>query len=252
MPTDGSRIGPENAQDRMRRGKEDDVSEKKILVVEDHQDTRELLKYNLESAGYQVVAAGDGLTGLEMAQAQRPDLVILDLMLPGMDGLEVCRRMKKNAELSGTPVIMLTAKGEEVDRIVGLELGADDYVVKPFSPRELVLRIKAVMRRAAGGGLDGGKVWQKDGLRVDFEAHSLDVDGEASPLTATEFKLLSELIQGRGKVQTRDHLLDTVWDTHFEGYSRTVDTHIRRLRQKLGPYADRIETVRGVGYRFRS
>ncbi len=227
------------------------MSEKKILVVEDHQDTRELLKYNLESAGYEIVSAGDGLTGLEMAQIQRPNLVILDLMLPGMDGLEVCRRLKKDATLSGMPVIMLTAKGEEVDRIVGLELGADDYVVKPFSPRELVLRIKAVMRRADGGGADGGQVWQKDGLRVDFEAHSLEVDGTASALTATEFKLLSELIQGRGKVQTRDHLLDTVWDTHFEGYSRTVDTHIRRLRQKLGPYAERIETVRGVGYRFR-
>lgn len=228
------------------------MSEKKILVVEDHQDTRELLKYNLESAGYEVVAAADGLTGLEMAQAHKPDLIILDLMLPGMDGLEACRRMKQDAELAGTPVIMLTAKGEEVDRIVGLELGADDYVVKPFSPRELVLRIKAVMRRASGAGPDGGKVWQKDGLRVDFEAHSLEVDGAASPLTATEFKLLSELIQGRGKVQTRDHLLDTVWDTHFEGYSRTVDTHIRRLRQKLGAHAERIETVRGVGYRFRS
>jgi two-component system phosphate regulon response regulator PhoB len=147
--------------------------------------------------------------------------------------------------------MMLTAKGEEVDRIVGLELGADDYVVKPFSPREIVLRIKAILRRFGPDSPSKLKVWRHEGLSVDFEAHSLEVDNEPISLTATEFKLLTELILGSGKVQTRDHLLDTVWDTHFEGYSRTVDTHIRRLRQKLGQYADWIETVRGVGYKFR-
>lgn len=227
------------------------MPEEKILVVEDHEDTRDLLEYNLSSSGFEVRLAADGHDGLAMAQEFAPDLVILDLMLPGMDGLEICRRLKKNPKTAGTPVIMLTAKGEEVDRIVGLELGADDYVVKPFSPRELTLRIRAVLRRSVSGP-EGERVWAQEGLRVDFDAHNLDVDGEPTPLTATEFKLLSELINGRGKVQTRDHLLDTVWDTHFEGYSRTVDTHIRRLRQKLGKYADWIETVRGVGYRFKS
>ncbi|WP_147819707.1 response regulator [Salidesulfovibrio onnuriiensis] len=225
----------------------------KILVVEDHRDTRELLKYNLASAGFDVAAAEDGAEGLDRARGFHPDLVLLDLMLPGMDGLEVCRKLKQDPGTSGVPVIMLTAKGEEIDRIVGLELGADDYVVKPFSPRELILRIKAVLRRS-GGNETGSRpsAWERDGLKVDFEAHQLEIDSESVPLTATEFKLLSELITGQGKVQTRDHLLDTVWDTHFEGYSRTVDTHVRRLRQKLGPYAEWIETVRGVGYRFRS
>ncbi|MGE4505961.1 MAG: response regulator [Desulfovibrionaceae bacterium] len=224
----------------------------RILIVEDHEDTRELLKYNLEAAGFEVRTASDGHSGLEAAREGRPALVILDLMLPGIDGLEICRRLKKEPGTSQTPVIMLTAKGEEVDRIVGLELGADDYVVKPFSPRELMLRVKAVLRRAVSGDDDKPSLFEQDGLKVDFDAHSVEVDGEPTALTATEFKLLSELISGRGKVQTRDHLLDTVWDTHFEGYSRTVDTHIRRLRQKLGPYADWIETVRGVGYRLRS
>ncbi len=228
------------------------MSAQKILVVEDHKDTRELLKYNLSSAGFDVSAAEDGAAGLALADAIRPDIVLLDLMMPGMDGLEVCRRIKGEAKLSRIPVIMLTAKGEEIDKIVGLELGADDYIVKPFSPRELILRIKAVLRRSGGKEAPGPKAWEREGLHIDFEAHQVAVDEEEVPLTATEFKLLSVLISGSGKVQTRDHLLDTVWDTHFEGYSRTVDTHVRRLRQKLGPYADWIETVRGVGYRFRS
>lgn len=228
------------------------MSAQKVLVVEDHRDTRELLKYNLTSAGFDVAAAEDGQGGLNLASAFKPDIVLLDLMMPGMDGLETCRQLKGDADLSRIPVIMLTAKGEEVDKIVGLELGADDYVVKPFSPRELVLRIKAVLRRSGAPEPDTPKIWERDGLRVDFEAHQLSVDGEEVALTATEFKLLTVLISGSGKVQTRDNLLDTVWDTHFEGYSRTVDTHVRRLRQKLGPYAPFIETVRGVGYRFKA
>lgn len=227
------------------------MPEAKILVIEDNEDTRELLRYNLAAAGYEAAAAPDGHEGLELARTMLPDLILLDLMLPGMDGLEVCRRLKQAPETGRIPVIMLTAKGEEVDRIVGLELGADDYVVKPFSPRELVLRIKAVLRRSPADE-DSPGLFEEEGLRVDFEAHTIDIDHQRVPLTATEFKLLSELIRGRGKVQTRDHLLDMVWDTHFEGYSRTVDTHVRRLRQKLGPYADWVETVRGVGYRFRS
>jgi len=229
------------------------VSDYKILVVEDHRDTRELLKYNLTSSGFDVAAVEDGQQGLEKAKTFHPNIILLDLMLPGIDGLEVCRKLKQEPSTAHVPVIMLTARGEEIDRIVGLELGADDYVVKPFSPRELTLRIKAVLRRAGGNEAPSRpSVWEREGLKVDFEAHQIEIDGEPTPLTATEFKLLSELISGQGKVQTRDHLLDTVWDTHFEGYSRTVDTHVRRLRQKLGQYAEWIETVRGVGYRFRS
>lgn len=228
------------------------MADRKILVVEDHKDTRELLKYNLTHNGFEVAAESDGASGLERAKTFQPDLILLDLMLPGMDGLDVCRRVKQSSDLSHIPVIMLTAKGEEIDRIVGLELGADDYVVKPFSPRELILRIKAIMRRSNEKPSKTPNVWEREGLSIDFEAHQLTVDGEPAMLTATEFKLLTELVTGRGKVQTRDHLLDTVWDTHFEGYSRTVDTHVRRLRQKLGPYAEWVETVRGVGYRFRA
>lgn len=228
------------------------VTSHRILVVEDHTDTRELLRYNLTASGFEVAAAEDGRTGLELARSFRPDLVMLDIMLPGIDGLEVCRRLKQDPELGRIPVIMLTARSDEIDRIVGLELGADDYVVKPFSPRELALRIKAVLRRSGGAEPVAPMIWEQDGLRIDFEAHQVSVDSEPVQLTATEFKLLSELVNGQGKVQTRDHLLDTVWDTHFEGYSRTVDTHVRRLRQKLGPHADRVETVRGVGYRFRA
>lgn len=228
------------------------MSAQKVLVVEDHRDTRELIKYNLAAAGFDVAAAEDGQAGLNLAAAFKPDIILLDLMMPGMDGLEVCRQLKGDSKLSRIPVIMLTAKGEEIDKIVGLELGADDYVIKPFSPRELILRIKAVLRRSGAPEPDAPKAWERDGLNIDFEAHQISVDGEEVPLTATEFKLLTVLISGSGKVQTRDNLLDTVWDTHFEGYSRTVDTHVRRLRQKLGPYADWIETVRGVGYRFRA
>ena len=228
------------------------MSAHKILVIEDHKDTRELLKYNLSASGFDVAAAEDGQSGINLAEAFKPEIILLDLMMPGMDGLEVCRHLKSNPELSRIPVIMLTAKGEEIDKIVGLELGADDYVVKPFSPRELALRIKAVLRRSGAPEPNAPKLWEREGLKIDFEAHQVDIDGEEVTLTATEFKLLTVLISGAGKVQTRDNLLDTVWDTHFEGYSRTVDTHVRRLRQKLGPYADWIETVRGVGYRFKA
>ncbi|WP_207260825.1 response regulator transcription factor [Desulfovibrio sp. Huiquan2017] len=228
------------------------MSAQKILVVEDHRDTRELLKYNLTTAGFDVAAAEDGQLGLSLAHAFKPDIILLDLMMPGTDGLEVCRQLKGDPATARIPVIMLTAKGEEVDKIVGLELGADDYVVKPFSPRELALRIKAILRRYGAPEPNAPKLWEREGLRIDFEAHQITIDGEETALTATEFKLLTVLVSGAGKVQTRDNLLDTVWDTHFEGYSRTVDTHVRRLRQKLGPYASWIETIRGVGYRFKA
>lgn len=221
-----------------------------ILIVEDEADILQLLKYTAETAGFEVATAQDGYEALSLARKQLPGLILLDLMIPGLDGFEVCKELKRSNETKHIPIIMLTAKGEEIDRIVGLELGADDYVVKPFSPRELILRIRAVMRRF--GAEDSAEtVWQEEGLRVDLGAHKVTLDNEEIILTATEFKLLIELMRSRGKVQSRDQLLDKVWGYQFDGYARTVDTHVRRLRQKLGPYSDWVETVRGVGYRFR-
>lgn len=226
------------------------MSKDLILVVEDDEDILQLVKYNLEGAGFEVETASDGLDAVAKARRQTPDLVLLDLMLPGMDGLDVAKELKKEPDTAGVPIIMVTAKGEEVDRIVGLELGADDYIVKPFSPREIVLRIKAVLRRAKPAE-PSRQTWKLDGLLVDLEAHRVEVDHREIPLTATEFKLLAELIRSQGRVQTRDQLLNSVWGYEFDGYARTVDTHIRRLRQKLSGYAKLVETVRGVGYRFR-
>jgi two-component system phosphate regulon response regulator PhoB len=221
----------------------------KILVVEDDDDILDLLVYNFTSAGFEVVTAKDGYAALS-AVKKHPNLIVLDLMIPGPDGFEVCKELKRSEETRNIPVIILTARGEEVDRIVGLELGADDYVVKPFSPRELILRIRSVLRRLRIDTTPE-KVWENEGLRVDFDAHRLTVDGDPVSLTALEFKLLCELIRNAGRVQTRDQLLEKVWAYDFEGYARTVDTHVRRLRQKLGAYSDWVETVRGVGYRFR-
>lgn len=226
------------------------MSRESILVVEDDDDIAELLAYNLQAAGFAVEISRDGNDALAKARRSPPDLILLDLMLPGIDGFEVCKELKRDPRTSSAPVIMLTAKGEEVDRIVGLELGADDYVVKPFSPRELVLRVRAVLKRAAPETHDK-QVLSKGALRVDLDAHRAELGGQEILLTATEFKLLAELIRAQGRVQTRDQLLNTVWGYEFEGYARTVDTHVRRLRQKLGDMADMIETVRGVGYRFK-
>lgn len=222
-----------------------------ILIVEDEADILHLLTYNIQGAGFDVLTSSEGYEALRIAKQHLPDLVLLDLMLPGLDGIEVCKELKRFSQTRDIPVIILTARGEEVDRIVGLELGVDDYVVKPFSPRELILRIRAVLRRSSSLGESPVTVWQFEGLRVDLEAHRVVVDGEETTLTAIEFKLLVELLRSRGKVQTRDQLLEKVWGYRFEGYARTVDTHVRRLRQKLGSYFDRVETVRGVGYRFR-
>lgn len=223
----------------------------RILIVEDDGDILKLLTYHLRSGGFEVATSQNGTKALEMVRSQLPDLILLDLMLPGLDGFEVCKEIKRDVKTASIPVIMLTARGDEVDRVVGLELGADDYVVKPFSPRELVLRVRAVLRRSGAVESSDESVWKKDGLVIDPESHQVGVDGENVELTATEFKLLLELARNQGKVQTRDHLLDKVWGYQFEGYARTVDTHIRRLRQKLGPYAEWVETIRGVGYRFR-
>jgi two-component system phosphate regulon response regulator PhoB len=222
----------------------------KVLIVEDDKDILQLLSYNMQASGFDVLTSRDGYDALSVARQNLPDLILLDLMLPNLDGFEVCKELKRDLETKNIPILMLTARGEEVDRIVGLELGADDYVVKPFSPRELILRIRAILRRSAADTA-AETIWQHEGLRVDFEGHKASLHGKEIPLTATEFKLLVELVKSRGKVQTRDQLLDKVWGYHFEGYARTVDTHVRRLRQKLGIYSDWVETVRGVGYRFR-
>ena len=221
-----------------------------ILVVEDDVDILQLVVHNLKLADFHVLTAQDGYQALSLAKKHLPQLVILDLMLPGLDGFEVCKELKRSPTTKNIPVLMLTARGEEVDRIVGLELGADDYVVKPFSPRELVLRVRAILRRFAPEEPALTR-WQRNGLGVDFDSHRVTVDTQETILTATEFRLLTELIKNLGKVLTRDQLLDRVWGYQFDGYARTVDTHIRRLRQKIGPYAEWIETVRGVGYRFR-
>lgn len=222
----------------------------KILVVEDDQDILDLLAYNLENTGYRVISAADGLNGLNMAREQLPDLIILDLMLPVLDGLEVCRSLKRAEATRAIPVLMLTAKGEEIDRVVGFEIGAEDYVIKPFSVRELLLRIKAILRRARGGQAEEKRLIEVGELRIDLAGHQSWVGEERLALTATEFKLLRELAENRGRVLTRERLLDRVWGYTFEGYGRTVDTHIRRLRKKLGSNGNLIETVRGIGYRL--
>jgi two-component system phosphate regulon response regulator PhoB len=197
-----------------------------------------------------VATAFDGLTALERAKKERPSLIILDLMLPGMDGKDICRALKSNPLTQSIPILMLTAKAEEVDRIIGFELGADDYVTKPFSPRELVLRVKAILQRleVPKGEM---KMIQIGDLMIDIDRHDVSVQRKRVPLTSTEFKLLVELASKRGRVQTREQLLNRVWGYTYEGYARTVDTHIRRLREKLGIAGDWIETIRGVGYRFR-
>lgn len=222
----------------------------KVLVIEDEEDIQNLLLLNLEAAGYKVLLTDNGYDGLRIAQEELPQVILLDLMLPHMDGLEVCRRLKSSAKLRDIRVIMVTAKGEEVDRIVGFELGADDYVVKPFSIRELLLRVKAIVRRDSNEEDSARQVWKFEGLEFDFAAMQFKLDGKNINLTATELKLLAEFIQNHGKVLSRENLLNNVWGYEFEGYNRTVDTHVRRLRIKLGRYSDIIHTSRGLGYKF--
>jgi len=226
----------------------------RIVLVEDEPDIAEVLQYNLEKEGLRVTAERRGDAALEAIRREPPDLVLLDLMLPGLDGLELTRALKRDGATAGLPIVMLTARGEEVDRIVGLELGADDYIAKPFSPREVVLRVKAVLRRVAESG-DGARrgpreVLRAGGVELDVPGHRLRVHGEEVPLTATELRLLKLLIERAGRVQTRGQLLSEVWGYADDVDSRTVDTHVRRLRKKLGREAERIETIIGVGYRF--
>ena len=225
------------------------MAEATILIVEDEKDIRELLAFSLGREGFSVIEADNGVTALGLAKLKRPDLVLLDLMLPGMDGLAVSKQLQREPETAEIPVIMLTAKGEEVDRIVGLELGAADYIVKPFSLREVALRIRAVLKR--GGAPAKPAVLRCGPLTCDASTHTVLVDETPVDLTVTEFRLLEDLLRNQGKVRDREQILTAVWGHSFEGYSRTVDTHVRRLRAKLGAGAETIETVRGIGYRAK-
>lgn len=220
-----------------------------ILVVDDEPDVIEILRFNLNGAGFEVTASENGKDALQKARRLKPDLIVLDLMLPEMDGLEVCKYLRRDPTTENIPVLMLTARAGEIDRVLGLEIGADDYVVKPFSPRELVLRIKKLLQRSTTTE-ESDSSYQYQALLVDIARHRVTVDGVAVELTATEFKLLSMLIRNRGRVQTRDRLLQEVWGYLSDVDTRTVDTHMRRLREKLGKAASYLETVRHVGYRF--
>ena len=218
-----------------------------ILIVEDELDLQQILAYNLEHAGYTVRVAGTGRDALRLAQEEPPQLVLLDLMLPDMPGTQICKQLKEDPRTQAVPVVMLTARGEESDRVLGFELGADDYVVKPFSVRELLLRTQAILRRHAVPADDVLAVRE---LRLDRAAHRVWAEEREIKLTALEFRLLQLLLEERGRVLTRGLLLEKVWNIDAEITTRTVDTHVKRLREKLGSSGDYIETVRGVGYRF--
>jgi two-component system phosphate regulon response regulator PhoB len=224
----------------------------RLFVIEDEDDLRQILVYNLTLAGHEVRASSQGVDGLAQIRESPPNLLVLDLMLPDLSGLEICRQMKGDSSLKSIPILMLTARGEEIDRVVGFELGADDYVAKPFSVRELVLRIQAILRRSQAmsiateetSEIHFGQLW------IHPAAHRVWVAGVEIPLTLTEMKLLLTLYQRKGRVQSRGTLLDEVWEANPENNTRTVDTHIKRLREKLGVAGEYVETVRGVGYRF--
>jgi two-component system phosphate regulon response regulator PhoB len=222
-----------------------------ILIVEDEADLQQVLAYNLRQAGHDVLTASSGETALALVRQRPPDLIVLDLMLPGVTGIEVCRVVKSDPATRHVAVLILTAKGAEIDRVVGFELGADDYVVKPFSVRELALRIQAILRRGHDPvPTEGGRSVEFGKLRMDRDAHRVWVEDREVPLTALEFRLLGALFDRRDRVQSRATLLDEVWGVSSELETRTVDTHVKRLREKLGAAGAYIETVRGVGYRF--
>ncbi|MGF1678186.1 MAG: response regulator [Candidatus Methylacidiphilales bacterium] len=221
----------------------------KILIIEDETDVIDLIQMSLKGAGFKVYTAHDGEVGLKKAREEHPDLIVLDIMLPKMSGLEICKNLRKDPSTSNISILMLTAKSDEVDRIVGLELGADDYVTKPFSPRELVLRVKSILKRAQNSDAKPERLSIGE-LAVDLGRHEVLVKGEMINLTATEFRLLTVLMERRGRVQSRDRLLNDVWGYESVIDTRTVDTHVRRLREKLGDLADYVETIRGVGYRM--
>jgi len=221
----------------------------RILVVDDEPDLLELVRMNLSQAGFEVDTAVDGAAALKALRGERPDLVVLDLMLPDVSGTDLCRQLRSDPAFAELPIIMLTARADEVDRVVGFELGADDYVTKPFSPRELVLRVRAVLRRGTPDSADASSL-AHGSLQLDSERHRCFVGDAEVELTAREFELLEQLMRRPGRVMTRDGLLERVWGADITVTTRTIDTHVKRLREKLGEAGDLIETVRGIGYRF--
>ena len=226
------------------------MSKGTILVIDDEKDLLELVRYNLEKDGYDVISARDGQSGVEIASRHRPDLIVLDIMMPGMDGLEVCRRLRADQRTARVPLIMLTARATEADRIVGLEMGADDYVTKPFSPRELVARVRAALRRTALQQ-EPAEVIRHGQVSVDVRRHEVTCDGAQVQLTATEFKILQFLAARPGRVLSRDEIIDAALGRDAAVFDRTIDVHVTAIRRKLGRCADHIETVRGFGYKFR-
>ena len=230
------------------------MASKKILVVEDEPDIRKLVRYNLAQERFKVVEAEDGERALRAIQRERPDVIILDLMLPGLSGLELCRTVRERAETARLPILMLTAKAGEADRVVGLEMGADDYLTKPFSPRELVARVKALLRRSEmRAAAQPGEVYEKGSLKINFSTYEVSVRGRPAKLTLKEFELLRFLVQNPNRVLNRDQLLDRVWGGEVFVDPRTVDVHVRRLRKAIEKNDRKPEwvlTVRGVGYKF--
>ena len=229
------------------------MAEGKVLIVDDEEHILELLKFNLLNAGYNVLVANNGIDAIKIATEEKPDLILLDLMIPGIDGLDVCKEIKKNKETVKTGIIMLTAKGEELDKILGLELGADDYITKPFSIRELLARVKAVLRRRNTNVESDVNNFENEYIKVDFERREVSVKGEKVDFTLKEFELLEILIKNKGKILQRETLLDKVWGYEYIGETRTVDVHIRYIRKKIekdDKNPKLIETIRGVGYRF--
>ena len=223
----------------------------KILIIEDEPDIRRNLEYNLGREGFNASSVGTLDKAYKKIKSKKFDLILLDLMLPDGSGLELCKKIKSNSETQATPVVILTAKDDEVDRVVGFELGADDYVTKPFSVRELILRVKAILKRSDTKTKEVVEVERQFGdLKIDVDSHEVHVDSKLIELTALEFRLLKELVDKRGRVQSRDQLLSEVWGYNVEVTTRTVDTHIKRLREKLGSMGKYVQTIRGVGYKF--
>ena len=226
------------------------MDKKKILVVDDEPDVTDLVAYHLRAKGFHVETLNDATASISKARIYQPDLVILDIMMPHLSGIQVCRILRADPKLARVPIIFLTAKAEAHDRIEGLESGADDYLSKPFSPKELVLRVESILRRVSAPKEPVNAKLRVGDIQLDSDTHRVTVKGEALDLTATEFKLLRLMMERQGRVQTREHLLLNVWNYSTEIETRTVDTHVRRLREKLGPEAGWIETIRGVGYRI--